>query len=320
MKIASIYGIVILLLVSGLSRASVDFTISSPSPGLITIGYRATTGEGVRGIALTIHLSHGATAVYTDIVSIHPAFNTFIDYAYAVMSPDIYEIGDGHPFAYPNQPGPLEEPASYFTLSMGSLDISGNQDPAPAIVDNLITFRVQDGGAGYTSLTLGEDMSVYGDLLRGGVVGDNIDTVTFSFAQPFLMMTAQSALPLTELIVNDGNNCFAGKIVEIHWDNTLDDYIKLQYSTDSGSYWHDLNHAIYLAGPVYWKIPNGIDSKNCLVRAVSPDETSLIGQSDSLFSIRPCSVEMDFTGDCFVNFHDLALFASQWMMGEGYGN
>lgn len=318
MKIASIVMAFGLMLVSGLSVASVDFTISSPSPGLIMIGYQATAGEGVRGIALTMHLSHGATAVYTDIVSIHPAFNTFIDYAYAVRPPDTYEIGDGHPFAYPDQPGPLEEPASYFTLSMGSLSESANGDPAPAIVENLITFRVQDGGAGFTGLTLGEDMSVYGDLFRGGIVGDNIDVVTFSFEQPFMMMTAQSTLPLTELTINDGNNCFAGRIIDIHWVGTTDDYIKMQYSTDNGNYWHNVDQGVYLAGPVYWKIPEDIDSASCLVRAVSIDETSLIAMSNAPFPIRPCSVEMDFTGDCFVNFQDLALFAGQWLMGEAY--
>ena len=307
-----------LLLVSIFSTADVNLMVSSPSNGLVTIGYIADEDADVRGIAINISLSNNATAVYTDIVSIHPAFNVFIDYAYTAGGD--YEIGDGHPFAYPDQPGALEVPASYFTISMGHLDESGGQDPAPAVVENLITFRVQDGGAGFTYLMTQEDFSVFGDDLRGGVVGDNIGTVTFTFAQPYTMMFSEVASPPITLTVNDNQPCFAGKIVSINWPGTISDYSKLQYSTDNGGNWFDLVQGMYQAGPIYYKIPDEIDSENCLVRAVALDETAVYGICDSTFSIRPCSVEMDFTGDCFVDFHDLAIFAGEWLKGQKYEN
>ncbi len=311
-------ALITLLFVSSLSTANVDFMVSSPSDGLITIGYTADEDAGVRGIAMNISLSNNATAVYTDIVSVHPAFNAFIDYAYTYGID--YEIGDGHPFAYPNQAGALEVPASYFSIVMGHLDESENQDPAPAVVENLITFRVQDGGAGFTCMATQEDLSIHGDILRGGVFGDNIGTVTFAFAQPYVMMLSEVTSPPVTLIVNDEQPCFSGKIVSVNWPGTMSEYIKLQYSTDNGSDWQNLGQSMYQAGPVYWKIPDEIDSENCLVRAVSLDETTEYGISDSAFSIRPCSVEMDVTGDCFVDFHDLAIFAGEWLKGQRYEN
>lgn len=173
-------ALISLVVFSSSSIAGVDFSLSSPSAGLVTIGCNATAGEAIRGIAITVSLSDNATAVYSDIVSIHPAFNVFIDYA---SENPIYTIGDGHPFARPDNAGLLEVPASVFSLSMGHLDEGGN--PAPATIDNLITFRIQDGGAGFSYVTISQDP------LRGGVVGDNVNTVTMP--QPLMVITPEPA-------------------------------------------------------------------------------------------------------------------------------
>jgi hypothetical protein len=114
------------------------FSFQVPSAGLVTIGYTATASAGVRGLALNVQLSNNATAVYTDIVSIYPAYNTFIDYVYGHLDS---ALGDGHPFANPGATGAINSPSSFFTICMGVLNSTG--DPAPAAVPDLITFRIQ---------------------------------------------------------------------------------------------------------------------------------------------------------------------------------
>jgi hypothetical protein len=134
----------------------------------------------VHGLALNVQLSNNATAVYSDIVSIHPAFNTFIEYAFGYGG---YNIGDGHPFANPGAPGAINSPSSFFTICMGVLNPTGG--PAPSVVPDLITFRIQDGGAGFSLVTISPDM------LCSGVVGDNIGTVTMP--QPLLVTIPEPA-------------------------------------------------------------------------------------------------------------------------------
>lgn len=160
-----------LLCISGIAQAGVDFTLSSPSAGIVTVGYNTTSSTGIRGMALLVSLSHDATAVYTDIISVDPAFNAYIDYYYDHGTGEILP-GEGHPFADPSNPGVIEEPASTFVVSLGYLDETGGMGSVGSL-ENLITFRVQDGGAGFTYVTLEEN------ALRGGIVGDNIGTVTF---------------------------------------------------------------------------------------------------------------------------------------------
>lgn len=174
---------VAVVLASSVSMAGVVFQLSSPSAGLVTIGYTVTANTGVRGVALNVQLSNNATAVSSDIVSIHPAFNTFVDYAFSLGGG--YNIGQGHPFANPNGAGAVNTPVSFFSISMGVLDVTGNQLAAPATVPNLITFRIQDGGAGFSNVTISPDM------LRGAVVGDNIGTVTMP--QPLMVTIPEPA-------------------------------------------------------------------------------------------------------------------------------
>lgn len=170
------------LLMPGLSSAVVEFSLSSPAPGLVTIGYNDTDNAGVRGISLKVSLSNGATAVFSDIISIDPAFNVFPDYAYSDLD---YEQGEGHPFVNPNWPGALETPASMFGLSMGHLD--ADHGPAPAVVSNLITFRVREWGTNYSCY-----ISIEADTLRGGVVSDDSDALAV-FPSPLLVNIPEPA-------------------------------------------------------------------------------------------------------------------------------
>lgn len=183
-----VLAVCVLLFTATLASGTVDFTLSSPSAGLVTIGYQAGAGEEIRGIALNVFLSDGATINPSDsFISVFPPFNTFIDYAFTIESeaPGAYVIGDGHPFALIDQAGAIKGPVSDFSISMGILDPTGNQGAAPAVVDNLITFRIFDGGAGYSTV------QISADLLRGGVVGDNI--YDYSFPAPLYVVIPEPA-------------------------------------------------------------------------------------------------------------------------------
>ncbi|MHC4928006.1 MAG: PEP-CTERM sorting domain-containing protein [Planctomycetota bacterium] len=189
MKRAYVVSLLTALFISSVTTAGVNITLSSPADGLVTIGYQADENSGIRGLSLNIQLSDNATAIYTDIVSIHSAFNAFPDYynshpGYLDTIDDPLEMG-GHPFANTNNKGSIEEATSAFSLSMGVLDHTGNQLPAPDVIENLITFRIQDGGTGSAYVTLSAD------TLRGGIVGDNIGTITMP--QPLLVTIPEPA-------------------------------------------------------------------------------------------------------------------------------
>lgn len=116
------------------------------------------------------------------------------------------------------------------------------------------------------------------------------------------------------MVINNGQTCYAGRIAAIELIDLLAGSFKLKVAVDNDP-WTDIDSGMYTAGPVYWMIPQGIDSDNCRMRAVTPDEGFVFVESDP-FSIRPCSVTADLTGDCVVDFQDFLLLAEQWLTGE----
>lgn len=116
------------------------------------------------------------------------------------------------------------------------------------------------------------------------------------------------------VVVNAGQACYAGRIAAVELIDLLAGSFKLQIAVDEGL-WTDIDSGVYTAGPVYWKIPQGIDSDNCRIRVITPEEGFIFVESD-LFSIRSCSVTADLTGDCFVDFQDFLQLAEQWLTGE----
>ena len=120
-----------------------------------------------------------------------------------------------------------------------------------------------------------------------------------------------------DIVVNDDQMCFGGRIVPIAVGGLTDIKFKLEYSTNNGEDWDALDSGVYTAGPVYWNVPQTIDSDDCLVRVTSEDGGYVYGESE-LFSIRPCSVTTDLTGDCFVNLDDLVELAAEWLQGENW--
>lgn len=143
--------------------AAVNFSAVDNGDG--TVSVVIDTADVVRGLALKVTCSDGATLADLTPVAVNAAFNTFIDYAFTTEAgaPGTYEIGAGHPFALANEAGVAEAGATEFSISMGVLDEGGNQEGFVSEIGGevLITFKT---GAGMVCFEL--------DTLRGGVVGD----------------------------------------------------------------------------------------------------------------------------------------------------
>ncbi len=118
-----------------------------------------------------------------------------------------------------------------------------------------------------------------------------------------------------DIIVNDDQRCFGGRIVPVAVSGLTDISFRLEYSANDGTDWNALDSGVYTAGPVYWNVPQTIDSDDCLLRVTSQDGGYVYGESE-LFSVKPCSVTTDLTGDCYVNLADLLELAAEWLTGE----
>ena len=143
--------------------AAVNFSAVDNGDG--TVSVVIDTADVVRGLALKVTCTEGATLADLTPVAVNAAFNTFIDFAFTTEAgaPGTYEIGDGHPFALAAEAGVAEVGATEFSISMGVLDQSGQQQGYVSSVGGevLITFKT---GAGMVCFEL--------DTLRGSVVGD----------------------------------------------------------------------------------------------------------------------------------------------------
>jgi hypothetical protein len=153
--------------------AAVNFSAVDNGDG--TVSVVIDTADVVRGLALKVTCSDGATLADLTPVAVNAAFNTFIDYAFTTEAgaPGTYEIGAGHPFALANEAGVAEVGATEFSISMGVLDETGNQEGFVSEIGGevLITFKT---GAGMVCFEL--------DTLRGGVVGDEVLTTNLDEA------------------------------------------------------------------------------------------------------------------------------------------
>jgi hypothetical protein len=140
--------------------AAVNISIVDNENGTATLVIDTTSGEVVRGVALKVTATDGATLVST-AATVNPVFNTFIDAAFELGG--AYTIGAGQPFAKVNEAGTAAANATEFSISMGVLDQAGNQAgyTSPVGGEALITFQT---GAGNICVEL--------DTLRGGIVGD----------------------------------------------------------------------------------------------------------------------------------------------------
>jgi hypothetical protein len=169
-------SLIMVLTLTGMVAAAdpcdVDFDPCDIGDGQLRIAYTVNGDTNPRGIALKISLSDGAYIVGAgDVLSSDPCYNVNIDYAYdpCTGDPCDYQIGEGHPLADADGPGVPDPCVSVFSICMGSLDQSGNQDAGPSASDDLITLQLHFSGSDTTA-------TIQVDSLRGGVVGSQLTT------------------------------------------------------------------------------------------------------------------------------------------------
>ena len=94
------------------------------------------------------------------------------------------------------------------------------------------------------------------------------------------------------------------------------DNVKIQYSEDNGLSWITIVTSIINTGFYRWDPIPEIDSAQCLVKIIDVDNPDTNDLSDIAFTITDCPAWLtaDLTGDCNVDFEDLAVLASQWLM------
>jgi hypothetical protein len=147
---------------------AVTFSGADLGGGKLQISYNVPAGEVLRGVALKLSNTNGATIADTAAVSnINSFFDVFIDYAFSVPGGFTVTPRVGHPVANPAAAGELTLfPASVFSLSMGVLDETGAQG---GVTGAGVLCDVQFTLAGNATIT------VEADTLRGGaVVGDAV--------------------------------------------------------------------------------------------------------------------------------------------------
>jgi hypothetical protein len=151
--------------------ADVAVTAADMGGGQLRITVSPSGGAAVRGVALKLSNTDGATIDATTDATV-TQFNTNIDYAFSNAG---YAIGDGHCLANPAAAGVLDlaTPKSEFSLCAGYLDQGGGQ--AGVTVDSF--FDV------FFDLTIDSTIGIALDTLRGGIVGDNLGTVTVQPSQ-----------------------------------------------------------------------------------------------------------------------------------------
>ena len=58
-----------------------------------------------------------------------------------------------------------------------------------------------------------------------------------------------------------------------------------------------------------------VDSNQCLIRIIAPQDAAISDTSDEPFTIFQCNKQLigDLNNDCYVNFIDLAIMAGNWL-------
>jgi hypothetical protein len=95
----------------------------------------------------------------------------------------------------------------------------------------------------------------------------------------------------------------------------------VEFSYTDGVFWDVIAPAAPCAqgkGSYLWTVP-AISSPRCLVRVTALGKLGSLDQSDAPFTIFPCTLRMDYDGDCVITFADFALFAQEWLRcGDPY--
>ena len=148
----------------------------------------------------------------------------------------------------------------------------------------------------------GDDFSTFGAANRWG-------------KQNFEELRTVDPLPASlALLSPNGLEVLAtGDFMTIRWDSEgVVEAVLVEFSVDGGGTWSRVYPPnVGNRGQYRWLVP-AVDSDECLVRVSSTTRPAVHDVSDATFTIFQCPIAADLTGDCIVNFFDLAVMASFW--------
>ena len=117
---------------------------------------------------------------------------------------------------------------------------------------------------------------------------------------------------LTLLAPNDGEELVAGSTYDITWaTNGVVENVFIEYSANNGVDWTAID-TVPNIDSYPWLVPD-INSNECLVWISDAGYPAAGDVSDDVFRIYVCTLSYDFNHDCFVDFSDFSLFASEWL-------
>lgn len=97
--------------------------------------------------------------------------------------------------------------------------------------------------------------------------------------------------------------------------------VTLEFSYTNGVFWETIAPAVPCVkgkGSYLWTVP-AISSPRCLIRVTALDKTGSFDQSNLPFIVFPCTLRMDYDGDCVITLADFAAFAQEWLRcGDPY--
>ncbi len=97
--------------------------------------------------------------------------------------------------------------------------------------------------------------------------------------------------------------------------------VTIEFSFTDGIFWDVVTDAAPSAkggGRYLWTVP-AVSSPRCLIRVTAVGKSDDWDQSDAPFTVFPCSLRMDYDGDCVLTFADFTAFAQEWLRcGDPY--
>jgi hypothetical protein len=122
---------------------------------------------------------------------------------------------------------------------------------------------------------------------------------------------------LIVLSPNGNENLVASGLHTITWKTLGEaqiDYVSIEYSADNGQSWEEIG-PWWNTGSYKWDPIPVVDSNQCLVRISNPNDFAISDTSDETFTIFQClkQLKTDLNGDCYVDFLDFAILASDWL-------
>ena len=107
---------------------------------------------------------------------------------------------------------------------------------------------------------------------------------------------------------NGGEELIAGTSFEITWasPDLIVDYVKIEYSYDSGSSWVEVVETTENDGSFNWEVPYTL-SNECLIR-ISDVDGNPFDESDAFFTIGPPICRADFDDNKIVEVIDISIF------------